>query len=251
MPGLVFILVALLGLTVLRVPQAGAAQSDARAIECVVLLHGLGRSPAAMKGLERALARQGYRVVNIGYPSLRVPVERLADVHLHHALTTQLPDDAPQIHFVTHSFGGILLRQYLSNHDLPKLGRVVMLAPPNQGSELADSSRKNSFARWLAGPNLALLGTAPGDVPKRLGPVSFDLGVIAGDRSFNPILSALLPGPDDGKVSVASTRIEGMKDFLVLHSSHMGIKWRAETARQVARFLAHGSFQHPLPRPRE
>ena len=247
-----FIVLALLCLGLMRPLRVSASEvHEVQSAECVMLLHGLGRTPAAMKGLEHALARQGYRVVNLGYPSLRVPVDRLADGHLHHALVARLPVDAPRIHFVTHSFGGILLRQYLSNHDLPRLGRVVMLAPPNQGSELADSWRKNPLVRLLVGPNFALLGTAPGDAPKRLGPVNCDLGVIAGDRSVNPFFSSLLPGPNDGKVSVTSTRIDGMRDFLVVHRSHMGIKWAAETQQQAAHFLADGNFQHSLPRPRE
>ncbi len=238
-------LAALMGFALWWTPKAGAAPGDAPAAECVVLLHGLGRTPTAMRVMEHALVRQGYRVVNIGYPSLRVPLEQLADVHLHNALATRLPAEVARVHFVTHSFGGLLVRQYLANHDFPKLGRVVMLAPPNQGSELADSARRNSLARRLAGPNLARLGTSPGDVPKQLGPVAFELGVIAGDRSLNPIASAFLPGPDDGKVAVTSTRIAGMQDHLVVHRSHLGIKWDARTQAQTAYFLAHGRFQRP------
>jgi len=222
--------------------SSGPATNAHLKSDVVVLLHGLGRTRSSMKGVEWALTKQGYRVVNIGYPSLRMPLERLADEHLHAALASQVPDGALRVHFVTHSFGGILLRHYLAGHSVPNLGRVVMLAPPNHGSEVVTSLRKSPFVRWFAGPNFLRLGTGPEDSPQRLAPVDFELGVIAGDRSFNPWFSALLDGPDDGKVSVASTRVEGMKDFLVVHSSHVGLKWRGETQRQIARFLERGRF---------
>lgn len=249
MPPLPLILVFILCL-ILLLPLRAAA-TEAQPGDCVVLLHGLARSPSSMKGLERALSREGYRVVNIGYPSLHMPLERLASEHLPAALAKQLPSDAAPVHFVTHSFGGILLRQFLANHELPNLGRVVMLAPPNHGSEVADSFRKSSLVCFFAGPNFTRIGTAAGDAPQQLAPVHFQLGVIAGDRSLNPLFSALLPGPDDGKVAVASTRVAGMKDFVVVHSTHMGMKWRGETQRQVAHFLAHGGFEHPAATPRD
>ncbi len=240
MPLVTTSLLVLLCLALLSPSRATA--DEANSGDCVVLLHGLARTRGSMKGVEWALTKQGYRVVNIGYPSLRVPLERLADEHLHVALERQLPPGARRVHFVTHSFGGILLRKYLAGHRVPNLGRVVMLAPPNQGSAVVTSLRKNPLVRLFAGPNFMRLGTGPDDTPQQLAPVDFELGVIAGDRSFNPWFSALLDGPDDGKVSVASTRVEGLKDFLVVHSSHVGLKWRPETQLAIARFLEHGAF---------
>jgi pimeloyl-ACP methyl ester carboxylesterase len=210
----------------------------------VVLLHGLGRSSLSMKRLDWSLAKQGYRIVNHTYPSRRWPIERVADDYLRELLTGGLTDQSVKVHFVTHSLGGILLRQYLSSYTLTNLGRVVMLAPPNEGSELADRLQSNFVYRWMLGPSFQQLGTDARSLPKRLGPVAFELGVIAGDRSLNPFFSRRLPHPNDSKVSVIGTQVVGMKDFLVIHSSHTWIMTRRETLRQTACFLANGCFEH-------
>lgn len=211
--------------------------------DCVVLVHGMGRSPLSMKRLEWALVRRGYQVVNLAHPSTRLPVERLARDYLAPAvLGIELPPGG-QIHFVTHSLGGIVVRQYLQENSLTNLGRVVMLGPPNQGSEVADRLKNNFFYRWSTGPSGQQMGTHPTDLPRRLGPVNFPLGVIAGDRSFNPWFSCLLPGPDDGKVSVAGTRVEGMNDFVIVHASHTWLMWRRPVLKQVLTFLAKGRFR--------
>ena len=196
-----------------------------------------------MKGLEWFLSGQGYRVLNMDYPSRRLPVARLSEESLHPFLLANLTDPAVQVHFVTHSLGGILLRQYLSTHKLANLGRAVMFAPPNQGSELADRLRFSVIHRTLLGPSMLQLGTDSESLPQHLGPVVFELGVIAGDRSLNPLFAQQLPLPNDGKVSVASTQVAGMKDFVVVHRSHTWIMWDREMLRQTACFLANGSFR--------
>lgn len=210
--------------------------------DCVVLLHGLGRSTASMKRLEWTLARRGYQVVNLSHPSTRLPVERLAREHLAPAVQQIALRPGARIHFVTHSLGAIVLRQYLSENALTNLGRVVMLGPPNQGSAVADRLKDNPFYKWSTGPAGQQLGTRPEDLPRRLGPANWPLGVIAGDRSFNPLFSRLLPGPDDGKVSVASTQVEGMSDFVVMHASHTWLMWRRPVLDQVFSFLETGHF---------
>lgn len=228
----------------IRAAEAAAAECrEAKAPgEMVALLHGRGRTSVSMKGLEWYLARRGYRVVNITYPSLSHSIEELADQHLDRELKEEIGDRSAAVHFVTHSLGGIVLRQYLSNHSLTNLGRVVMLAPPNQGSELADWLKQRAWGQRLLGQSGRQLGTAATDLPKRLGPVRFDLGVIAGDRSWNPWFSWIIPGPDDGKVGVENTKVEGLKDFLVVHSSHTWMMWRRSTLHQVEHFLAQGRF---------
>ena len=228
------------------VPRAMNSAAEAHAgREVVVLLHGMGRSALSMKRLEWSLGRQGYRVVNVSYPSTRFPIEKLADDYVRPALDEIGKSSPDRVHFVTHSLGGILVRHYLGTHAMTNLGRVVMLGPPNQGSEVADALKSWGFYRLLVGPSGLQLGTGAGDLPRRLGPARFDVGVIAGDRSFNPFFSRLLPGPDDGKVSVTSARLDGMKDFLVVHHSHTWLPWRRPVIRQVLAFLEIGMFDQP------
>jgi len=210
----------------------------------VILLHGLGRTPLSMKRIEWTLQKQNYRVINVGYPSTRVSIQEAADVWLDKVLKIRVADPGAKIHFVCHSLGGIVLRQYLTNHEIPNLGRVVMLAPPNHGSELAERLRGNCLYRLATGPAGQQLGTSEGSVPNQFGPVDFELGVIAGDRSLNPLFSAWIPGPDDGKVSVRSARMPGA-EFLLVHHSHTWMAWSGRVNDAITEFLRSGHFpQH-------
>jgi pimeloyl-ACP methyl ester carboxylesterase len=179
----------------------------------------------------------------VNYPSRTVPVEWLADEHLHRLLTTELVRSAPRVHFVTHSMGGLLVRQYLAGHTLANLGRVVMIGPPNQGSEVADRLRRWRLFRMVVGVNLARLGTTETDLPRQLPPVNFELGVIAGNRPLLHLGLFGLPRPHDGRVSVASTKVQGMRDHLELAGSHSPMIWKRSTGDQIAHFLRHGRFQ--------
>jgi len=212
----------------------------------VVLLHGLIRTSSAMKRLEWAFEEQGYRVINITYPCTKLPIEDIAATTLADILKERIQDPTVKVHFVTHSLGGIVLREYLSNNQMTNLGRVVMIAPPNHGSELVDKFRKWPFFEFFTGPAGQQLGTNPESVPKRLGPARFDLGVIAGDRTLNPFYSWFIPGPDDGKVSVASTKLEGMDDFLIVHYSHTYLPWRKQVVKACVQFIEEGQFA-PIP----
>ncbi len=211
--------------------------------DCVVLLHGLARSAGSMEPLAEKLEAHGYRSVNIDYPSTDYPIETLADM----AVKTGVRQcgDAPQIHFVTHSMGGILLRQYLSVGTLERLGRVVMLGPPNQGSEVVDKLGEMPGFELINGAAGLQLGTGADSVPNRLGPANFDLGIIAGTSSINLILSSLIPGDDDGKVSVERARLQGMSDFMTVPVSHPLLMRDREVMRQVLHFLDTGRFDHP------
>lgn len=186
--------------------------------DCVILLHGLARTAAAMAKLDERFTEEGYTVVNAGYPSREYTIEELAPMAVEAGVEACPAGEA--IHFVTHSLGGILVRQYLVDNELPGLGRVVMLAPPNQGSEVVDKMRDVPGFRLLNGPAGLQLGTGEDDIPRNLPAVDFPLGVIAGTRTFNLMLSQFVPNPDDGKVSVESTKVEGMTDFVTVLTEH-------------------------------
>jgi len=214
------------------------------AVECVVLLHGLARTSASMAEMADALEATGYRVSNIDYPSREKPIAELAPLSVNEGLTHCRAQGARRIHFVTHSLGGILVRAYLATTTIPELGRVVMLAPPNRGSRVVDEFADFPGYELLNGPAGFQLGTGPDSVPLQLGPANFEVGIIAGDRSINPVLSTAFNEPNDGKVAVADTVLEGMKDFLVVHHSHPFIMQSDEVVRQVIFFLANGKFDH-------
>ena len=138
--------------------------------------------------------------------------------------------------------GGVLVRSYLDQESGEYGGRVVMLSPPSQGSELIDAFGDSPLLRIFLGPSGAALGTDSGGVANQLGPVLFSLGIITGDRSLNPFASWLIPGPDDGKVSVDRARADGATDFLVLPATHTFIMNREDVAEETIHFLRNGRF---------
>lgn len=214
--------------------------------ESVILLHGLARTKRSLKTMEQHLCTAGYSVLNAGYPSRRYPIDALARMAVPAAVDECRRRGSKKIHFVTHSMGAILVRCYLNAGPMPDLGRVVMISPPSQGSEVVDKLRENIVFKWLNGPAGAELGTDRTSLPLRLGKAAMELGVIAGDRSINPLLSLMIPGPNDGKVSVERTKLEGMKDFVVVHAPHPFIMNHRETLRQVVAFLRTGRFTGPV-----
>jgi pimeloyl-ACP methyl ester carboxylesterase len=194
--------------------------------------------------MERALTDAGYQVKNVDYPSRTASVQQLADDAIGKAVADCQRDGVTKIDFVTHSLGGILVRSYLTRHSAPSLGRVVMLAPPNQGSEVVDKLGWLFLFKWINGPAGGELGTGTNSTPNRLGPATFPVGIIAGDRSINWINSLLIPGRDDGKVSVERTRLAGMSDHIVIHTAHPFIMRNREVIRQTIQFLRTGGFDH-------
>lgn len=218
-----------------------SAQSALANAACVVLLHGLARTENSMNDMEEALIGQGYKVVNTGYPSRKHPIEILAKEAIGSALRKCGSDS--EINFVTHSMGGILVRQYLSQHEISLLNHVVMLAPPNKGSEVVDALGHFPGYQLLNGEAGLQLGTDENSLPNLLGSANFDLGVIAGTSSYNLILSTIIPGEDDGKVSVERTRLFGMNDHLELPVTHTFIMNDDEVISQVIYYLKEGEFR--------
>lgn len=217
--------------------------SLAQADECVVLLHGLMRSSMSMNRMQRGLDDAGFVTANIDYPSRDHEIEELAEMAVPDGLAACREfEDVERIHFVTHSLGGILVRQYLETQGIEELGRVVMLGPPNQGSVAADDLEGVPGFDWINGPAGRQLGKGEESVPLRLGPANFELGVIAGNRTIDPITSAVLENPDDGRVSVEDTKLEGMTDFVVVEHSHAFMMRMRTPIDLTIAFLKDGHF---------
>lgn len=211
---------------------------------CVVLLHGMARSEQSMQKMAEELSKDNYMVVNYGYPSTEHKIETLAQEHIPKALAQC--EASATVNFVTHSLGGIIVRQHLSKNKLKKLGRVVMLGPPNKGSEVVDNLKDVPGFEFINGPAGRQLGTEKTSVPNSLGPVNYPVGVVAGSATINPILSQMLPNPDDGKVSVEHTKVEGMADHIVMDVSHPFLMQNDDVILQVKHFLKTGGFVHQL-----
>ncbi len=208
----------------------------------VALLHGLARTEQSMAVLAERLRSEGFSVCNVSYPSRDYPIVTLARDYVLPALRDCFPDPAKPIHFVTHSLGGIVARQLATIDATINFGRVVMLSPPNKGSEVVDVLGDWWLFGVINGPAGRQLGTSPESVPNSLGPAPFELGVITGSRTINFILSTLIEGRDDGKVSIESAKLAGMSDFMVMPVTHPFIMRDDAVGEQALHFLHHGEF---------
>lgn len=210
--------------------------------EHVILLHGMGMPSFMMGRSAQLLRREGYVVHNTGYPSFSKSIEDIAEDHLRPAIAA-VPDTASKLHFVAHSLGSIVLRRYRALYDPPLPGRTVMLGPPNNGSEVADFFKSWDVFRWCFGPAGQSLGTTPEDMPVMLGPLNFETGVIAGEWHWMHFMTGpFMMKPNDGLVTVESTKIDGMKDHIVMPIDHSGMVFSTDVMKQAVHFLRTGAF---------
>lgn len=214
--------------------------SLARSQECVILLHGLARVSNSMAELEDKLNKAGYSAISINYPSRKYKIDVLARDAVGRGITEC--GNLDTVHFVTHSLGGILVRHYLEHSTIENLGRVVMLGPPNQGSEIVNGMLGVPGFKVFGGPTGIALGSGEGHIPDSLGPVEFDLGVIAGNTNINPLSLLFIEGENDSIVSVESTKVEGMNAHLVLPVTHTFMMRNNEVVDNVIHYLKVGSF---------
>jgi pimeloyl-ACP methyl ester carboxylesterase len=208
----------------------------------VVLLHGIARSARSFRKMQAALEAAGYATLNLDYRSRERSLEALvADIHPA-ILAFAAGVDGP-LHFVAHSMGGLLARAYIARQQPQRLGRVLMLGPPNNGSEIADRFRHLALYRAFFGPAGQQLATRPDAATRALlPPPNYELGIIAGDRSIYPIASLFLPASNDGRVSVASTRLGGMADHIVIATAHPLLVRNPQAIAQTIVFLRSGRF---------
>jgi pimeloyl-ACP methyl ester carboxylesterase len=210
----------------------------------VVLLHGISRTSRSFYKMQMAIEAAGFATLNLGYDSRGKPLQSLAE-DIHPAIQRFAHNLDGSVHFVD-SMGGLLTRAYLARYRPQRLGRVVMLGTPNGGSEIAD--RLSSFAAYRAyfGPaGQQLMTERDSTTHAILPPANYPVGIIAGDRSIYPISSALLPKPNDGRVSVENTKLDGMADHIVVRASHPWLVRNGIAIDQTIAFLKEGKFRRP------
>jgi len=214
------------------------SNAQAKADDVVVLLHGIANIPLSMTYLERSLVRAGYSVLNLGYPSTQVSVDEAASRVRKSVM--ELGEDT-RVHFVAHSLGNIVVRKMLT-HELPNLGRVVMIAPPNRGSIVAGQLKELKLYRWIYGPAGQQLSSENDHFFDNLVVPPGEFGIIAGGKGDGKGYNPLLPGDDDGTVRVKETKLAGARDFILIRNTHTLILFDKETVKQTIHFLKYGSF---------
>ena len=214
--------------------------------ECVLLVHGLARSNKSMKRMKKSLAKAGYTTLNLNYPSTSKTIEEIAEKFFRPAVQSCWATGAKQVHCVTHSMGGIVLRYALQQFPFLKISRVVMLSPPNQGSLVAEKLKKWWLFQLVNGPAGQQLGLSKDSLPHQLGPVDAEVGIITGSRHcfFDHWFASFFATENDGKVSVSEAQLTGMKDFLVVPEAHPFIMNADSVIQQIFHFLQYSSFKH-------
>jgi triacylglycerol lipase len=221
--------------------------------DCVLLLHGLGRTAMSMSWLARDFRAAGFFVVNQGYPSRSGAVETFMPRVNKQIAQCRNARPAGRIHFVTHSMGGILLRQYFQDiqqhhqFNAAHFGRAVMLGPPNQGSEVVDAWGKRWWFNLILGDAGSSLGSDPSSKPVQLPSLPIEFAVIAGTtgkigtRWFG--LTPSFNRANDGKVAVESAKLDGMKDFIAVPIGHTTLPIKKHSRDLAMNFVMHGRFQ--------
>ena len=211
--------------------------------EVVLLLHGVLRTSRSTAPLAKMLRDHGINVVGLDYASTSLPIDKHAE---NLARVVASLDQAPTIHLVGHSMGGLVLRRYLAmdSHDR-RVKRVVMLGTPNKGAELADlfgDLKLFEFVFGPAGQELRTDGTRAVGVACTL-PKDVEAAVVAGVLGHKTGINPLLKGDNDGIVTVESTKLSSTCDFLCVRAHHAALVRNAEVAEAVARFLKQGKLR--------
>jgi len=211
--------------------------------QMVVLIHGIMDRPFIMWHIQNRLLKEGYAVLNFDYASTKEVMDTVVQ-KLEQAIRPQI-GNMDQIHFVTHSLGGLIIRAYLMRYSADNFGRLVMIAPPNKGSVLAERLEDFPVYEWLSGPAGQKLGKDANDYGAQYPPPSIPFGIIAGglgnEQGFNP----LIPGDDDGTVGVSETQLSTADDFILITGLHTTLLWQPSVSDQLVHFIKQGQFSHP------
>lgn len=218
----------------------------------VIFVHGMGRSSKSWPALAKRVEEEGHLVVAFDYPSTRCSITESAE---YLAKVIESLEGVEEIDFVVHSMGGLVVRAYLKTHQDARLRRMVMLGVPNLGAEMADRVVGIPLYQWICGPGGCELVTDPNGLIASLPTPEFEFAIIAGGRGTLDGYNLLIPGDDDGTVTVASTRLPGATDFLMVEGPmHSFLMFNDEVIDATMRFLETGRLRpegeevRPIPR---
>lgn len=212
--------------------------------QMVVLLHGILRSKLDMFPLKKYLEDKEYKTLNILYPSREQSLEDLSDFVHKKIIDCPHYNEKTTLNFVTHSMGGLITRYYIARRNPENIGKVVMLGPPNTGSEFADWLSDTQILapifKSFFGPASGQLRTDHEHIDED---ITYPLGIIAGNASINPLAPWVLDGEHDGIVPVERTKIDGMTDHIVISATHSFMMFNPSVMEQVYEFLKHNKFK--------
>ena len=206
----------------------------------VIIIHGIVRSSKSFSAMQKSLEADGSIVVPFDYPSTRVKISESSN-YLHSVLESL--EGVEQIDFVVHSMGGLLVRSYLKNHRDPRIGKMVMLGVPNLGARMATILKDVTLFNLVFGPAGQELIDDPDGFIAGLPSPDFPFAVIAGARGTPAGFNPLIPGDDDGTVSVDATRLPGAADFMTTPAIHSFLMGDANVIAATRRFLSSGALR--------
>jgi hypothetical protein len=209
--------------------------------EFVFVLHGLAGGGLTISPLANRIEDAGYETKIIDYKTLGTTPEEIM-LEVSSKIKFAMPLDTNMtINFVGYSLGSIVIRAYLDRDTLSNLGRVVLIAPPNKGSPLADFF-KDTWIIDLFGETIQLLGTDSTSFPNSIGDPYYPVGIIAGVGASS-LNNFYLPGLDDGIVPLESTKLNNATDIIAFDESHIFMKFKKKIANQTIEFLKNGKFR--------
>ncbi|KJV55213.1 alpha/beta hydrolase family protein [Orientia chuto str. Dubai] len=218
-------------------------KNHSKEIPLLILLHGLNKTSKSLKRMEAFAHKQGFKVLNIDYPSTKFSIENLVDI-IHNKITSSIQKQKyTSISFCGISMGGLVIRAYLHKYRIANLGRVVLIGTPNKGSEAADYLKNNELYKRFTGPAGQQLTTNQENFNNIFGNVYYECGVIAGNLPFGPCIIFFNGKKNDGVVTIESTKIEGMQDHIVLNVSHWYLAKSKNVWLQTLHFLKYSKFQ--------
>ena len=212
--------------------------------QLVVLIHGIGDSPISMLRLKKEMAKSNYSVLNFDYKSTKWTMDSIV-CELDDTIKS-CEEKYDSIYFVVHSMGTFVVRSYLAKHKSPKFKNIVMIAPPNNGSILAEKFDEWKLFKWIFGESGQKLGKEKDDFWRNYPRPKIPFGIIAGGINTHEGLNPMVPGDDDGVVSVRETVLRGYSDIIKISGMHTSLPWQNKVIKQVMYFMKHEEFQHKL-----